>query len=206
MAANRSHAVMAQRVEAHDSLDYFPTPPWAVRALCEEVPITWHLAWDPACGEGAMLGPLAEYAVAVCGSDVHDYGRGHIVHDFLMPFLPEGVGAAEWIVTNPPFRLGEQFARRALEVASHGVALLVRTGFLESVERYKLFTEHPPAGVLQFSERVPMVKGRLDKTASTATSYCWIVWAKKGGKWQTDTRMRWIPPCRKKLEKPGDYA
>jgi len=32
---NTSHAVMAQRVEPHDSLDFFPTPPWATRALCE---------------------------------------------------------------------------------------------------------------------------------------------------------------------------
>src|SRR3546814_6501707 len=33
VSQNTSHAVMAQRVEAHDSLDYFPTPPWATRAL-----------------------------------------------------------------------------------------------------------------------------------------------------------------------------
>lgn len=35
MTQNTSHAVMAQRVEAHDSLDDFPTPPWATRALLE---------------------------------------------------------------------------------------------------------------------------------------------------------------------------
>jgi len=29
---NRSHAVMAQRHEAADSVDDFPTPPWATRA------------------------------------------------------------------------------------------------------------------------------------------------------------------------------
>ena len=34
---NTSHAVMAQRIEPHDSLDYSPTPPWATRALCEQV-------------------------------------------------------------------------------------------------------------------------------------------------------------------------
>jgi hypothetical protein len=31
---NRSSAVMQQRSEPHDSLDDFPTPPWATRALC----------------------------------------------------------------------------------------------------------------------------------------------------------------------------
>ena len=34
---NRSHAVMAQRSEAANSLDNFPTPPWATRTLLEIV-------------------------------------------------------------------------------------------------------------------------------------------------------------------------
>lgn len=34
---NTSHAVMAQRIEAKDSPDDFPTPPWATRALCEYI-------------------------------------------------------------------------------------------------------------------------------------------------------------------------
>lgn len=201
MTQNTSSAVMHQRVEAHDSLDYFPTPPWATRALCEQSVGDRFSAWEPACGEGAMLRPLREYAAWVFASDVHDYGQGNVLHDFLLPFLPVGVNAVEWIITNPLFRLGEQFARRALALATKGVALLVRTGFLESIERFKLFQEQPPAEVLQFAERVPMVKGRLHKDASTATSYCWIVW--RAG--ETDTRLRWIPPCRRRLERVGDY-
>ena len=34
---NTSHAVMAQRSEPKDSPDNFPTPPWATRALLENV-------------------------------------------------------------------------------------------------------------------------------------------------------------------------
>ena len=37
MTQNRSSAVMQQRKEPHDSLDDFPTPPWATRALCEVI-------------------------------------------------------------------------------------------------------------------------------------------------------------------------
>ncbi|OYD82593.1 methyltransferase (plasmid) [Azospirillum brasilense] len=198
---------MAQRHEPHDSLDFFPTPPWATRALCEHViGLFGHVAWDPACGRGDMARPLQEYALAVAGSDVHDYGAGFVIHDFLMPFIPEGIGGTDWIITNPPFRLGEQFARRALqlmeeEAVEKGAAILVRTSFLETVERYRLFTDHPPAVVAQFAERVPMVKGRLDRTASTATSYTWIVWARG----HTDTRLRWIPPCRKALDRDSDW-
>jgi hypothetical protein len=34
---NRSNAVMAPRIEGRESLDDFPTPPWATRALIEHV-------------------------------------------------------------------------------------------------------------------------------------------------------------------------
>ncbi|CAO3447894.1 hypothetical protein [Azospirillum argentinense] len=203
MTQNRSHAVMAQRHEPHDSLDFFPTPPWATRALCVHVlpPLVDQLqsltVWEPACGTGAMALPLEEHFGCVLASDVHPYGFGEVL-DFLMPFPVE---RPHWIVTNPPFRLGIEFARRALDVATDGVALLVRTAFLEGVERSRFFAEFPPAVVAQFAERVPMVKGRLDRTASTATSYTWIIWAKG----HTDTRLRWIPPCRKALDRDSDW-
>lgn len=204
MSQNRSHAVMAQRAEPHDSLDFFPTPPWATRALCEHViGLRGYVALDPACGNGAMVRALSEYALAVGASDVHDYGWGHVVHDFLMPYKPPGLGTTDWVITNPPFRLAEQFVERGLELAEHGVALLVRSVFVEGVGRYeRLYRDRPPAVIAQFTERVPMVKGRLDPKASTATSYAWIVWAKEPVK---ETRLAWIPPCRKRLERAGDY-
>ena len=63
---NTSHAVMAQRKEAKGSLDDFPTPPWATRALLEHVieqgGYTDRLtALEPACGVGHMAKVLREY-------------------------------------------------------------------------------------------------------------------------------------------------
>ena len=62
---NTSHAVMAQRFEAKDSLDDFPTPAWATRALLEKVILDknfpHHSVWEPACGEGHMAKVLKEY-------------------------------------------------------------------------------------------------------------------------------------------------
>ena len=107
------------------------------------------------------------------------------------------------VITNPPFRLAEEFVLRALSVAREGVAILARTVFLESVGRYEdIFRSTPPTKVGQFVERVPMVRGRLDGKASTATGYAWFVWEKGmvGG-----PRQLWIPPCRKELERHGDY-
>lgn len=202
---NTSHAVMAQRIEPQDSLDDFPTPPWATRALIEHVldgaaSLRTRSCLEPACGAGHMSKVLAEYFGTVSSADVHPYGFG-AVQDFLSAGTPPG--SYDWVITNPPFRLAEEFVLHALQVAREGVAILARTVFLESVGRYEgLFRPHPPVRVAQFTERVPMVKGRLDKKASTATGYAWLVWEKP---LTTSAQLVWIPPCRKALEREGDY-
>jgi hypothetical protein len=199
---------MATRVEAPGALDFFPTPPWATRALCELLAERWRIkgmaVWEPSCGAGDMAAPLTEYFRYVFTSDVHDYGVG-LVHDFLMPFAPTEIPTpVHWVITNPPFRLAEQFIDRAMDMADTGCAMLVRTAFLESVGRYNnLFSVRPPSYVCQFTERVPMVKGRLDATASSATAYCWLVWAHEDT--TVAPEFRWIAPCRRRLERPGDY-
>lgn len=249
MTQNTSHAVMAQRLEPHDSLDDFPTQPWATRALCEHVifrlgkpdwnkscpdtviyrhaqftndlvivgskvipatfPIDGLRVWEPACNRGHMAEPLKEYFGHVFTSDIFDYGAEYDgqdrVVDFLMPFSESACMknlGVDWVISNPPFRLADQFIARALEVAKVGVAMIVRTSFLEGIGRYEgLFSKTPPTVVAQFTERVPMVKGRLTATGSTATSYCWLVWVKGA----EGTKLVWIPPCRKKLERAEDY-
>jgi hypothetical protein len=42
----------------------------------------------------------------------------------------------------------------------------------------------------------------VDKKASTATGYGWLVWEK--GR-PARPQLVWIPPCRKILERDGDY-
>lgn len=147
-----------------------------------------------------MARPLTEYFRSVFASDVHPYGFGGIA-DFLGPPPDKG---CDWIITNPPFRLAAEFVRRGLARTDIGVAMLCRSVFLEGGERHRsLYAPHPPSDVLIFSERVPMLKGRLEKSASSATSYAWFVW-RKGA--PHGTHLHWIPPgTRKQLEKPGDY-
>lgn len=202
---NTSHAVMSQRVEPRDSPDDFPTPPWATRSLLEYVIGTEEVGTlsclEPACGEGHMVKVLKEYFCEVHYADAYDYGLGP-VRDFLS--YPYEKNSVDWVITNPPFRLAEQFVERSLDVARVGVAVLVRTVFLESVGRYnRLFKHNPPSMFAQFVERVPMVKGRLDEKATTATGYAWLVWEHST---RSDPKVVWIPPCRRKLEKAHDYT
>lgn len=208
---NVSTAVMARRVEAPDSLDYFPTPPWGTRALIERADTHTFLGldqltvWEPACGEGWMARPLGEYFGRVVATDCHDYGVGYPVHDFLMPFLPDALAGQRphWIITNPPFNAAEAFVARALDVATDGVAMLVRTSWLEGIGRYeRLFSRTPPTLISQFTERLAMVRGRVDAEAASATAYVWITWLIG---WKGEPVFTWIPPCRQQLERDSDY-
>src|SRR5688572_12967539 len=195
---------MAQRSEHRDSLDDFPTPPWATRALIEHVigpsNVNGLSVLEPACGKGYMSRPLAEYFASVRSFDIHGYGYGY-VDDFLNSAWADG--SVDWVITNPPFKAAEEFVARGLEVARIGVAVLVRTVFIESVGRWeRLFRDRPCTAFAQFVERVPIVKGRVDPKATTATGYAWLVWDKTA---DTHSRIVWIPPSRRSLQRPSDY-
>jgi hypothetical protein len=77
---------------------------------------------DPACGRGAILDVL-EAGGHIVRADIVDYGwRATVVRDYLNePILMSDVG----IVTNPPYRLAEQFIRKAISDGCHYHAWLL---------------------------------------------------------------------------------
>ena len=165
---NKTHAVMSQRHEDKDSKDYFPTPPWATRALFEKVlKKYWRIpdkftgryghinCLEPACGAGHMTKVLKEYFDTVVSADIDDYGQDRIA-DFLKTDEKQKY---HYIVTNPPFNLAEEFVLKALKQARYCVAIFARTQFLESVGRYeRLFKETHPDFVAQFTEQYQSLK------------------------------------------------
>jgi hypothetical protein len=200
---NGARAIMGSRQEPDDSLDFFPTPPWATRALIEQVlGKEIHSVWEPACGAGHMAEVLCEYCDHVTATDIFDYGYG-IKHDFLSEHST--ISPRDWIITNPPFGdLTEQFVLRAIERAQIGVAMFVRLQWLESVGRYEsIFRDHPPTCIAFFAERVPLCKGEWKPEGATATAYIWLVWIKG----QHPQAPFWIPPGqRESLTKTDDAA
>ncbi len=175
-------AVMASRAPiSPDDLDYFPTPPWAARAGGELIrrldARPGLVCWEPACGEGHMVYGLTDYFDRVVASDIYPYGAG-LVFDFIGHEAAPCAGwpTCDWIVSNPPFVQGERFIRAAMQRARRGVAMLLRLAFLESIARYRLlYQDCPLTLVAPFAERVPMVKGRYDPEASSATAYAWFI-------------------------------
>ena len=206
-----ARAIMSARREPPDGLDFFPTPPWATRALMKHVlsklysPLSFFgwTALEPACGEGHMAEPLREYFGHVFASDVFDYGYGEVV-DFLDPALT--IPHVDWIITNPPFNSADQFVFRALGAAAHrkGLAIFQRLPWLEGGTRYKeLFSKRPPHFIGLFSERVPLHRGVWKPDGDTATAYAWFVWLR--GLPYGETRFLWIPPtCRAELHRATD--
>lgn len=189
-SALTSTAVMNSRLAGPESLDYFPTPPWATRALIEEAllplfdgMLLHFSALDPACGELHMVEPLKEYFGRVDYSDVHDWGPNPAIRDFTFEsrerLEADGRAVPDFIITNPPFNLGSIFVQRALELAEVGVAMFVRIGFLPGQERYQtIYRDTPPTYVCIFTERVALIERAWDPEASSATDYVWLLWIK----------------------------
>ena len=205
--------------------DFFPTPPWATRALTAHVlpRAGWSgrlgIVREPCAGLRHMADVLAESGT-VFPSDAHaipceaEIGDVQIA-DFLRGSL---FPPADWVVTNPPFRLAEAMAHRALGLATCGVALLLRLQWLEGVGRWRdLFCKTPPTLVAPFTERVPMCEGGWDPDLSSATAYAWFVWMRGDplhggaligprGCQPGDLDLFLIPPCRAALTRADDRA
>lgn len=185
-----------------DCLDFYPTPPWAVRGLMKyilnDIDCGIMSVLEPACGNGAMAETLREYFGQVAAFDIVDRGYGSIAD-----FMQECNEEYDWIITNPPFNLAEKFIEKSMSRARFGAAFFVRTSFLESVGRFdRLFKDNPPDIIAQFSERVSLHKGELSDLGGSAVSYCWMVWNAK----KMESTSTWIPPCRKELEHESDYS
>ncbi len=209
---NRSRAAAEHRVAPkNEGFDDFPTPPWATRAVCEFIDAEciaqgWQrpaasTVWEPAANRGYMVRPLQEYFASVEGTDVKDYGAGFAVEDFLVPTTDRP--APDWILTNPPFRLGAEFIERMALLEPHcGYGVLVRTAFLESEDRYdRIFRRWPPSIVAQYVERVPMFEGVYDPTGSKPNAFCWMLWFRH---WTGPSQIRWIRPAKHRLLRPSD--
>ena len=156
--------------------DLYETPPEATQALlrAEKLP---HRLWEPAAGRGAIVSVLRAAGHDVLASDLVDYGEPtHFTRrDFLMELkAPEG---CEAIVTNPPFKLANEFALHALVLVPK-VYMLLRLAFLEGSRRSALLDTGALARVHVFRNRLPRMHrdGWGGPQASSSIAFAWMVW------------------------------
>lgn len=169
--------------------------------------------WDPCCGMGNTLLAAHDRGFATYGSDVvenvawQNFGEGapmiFATRDFLDP-LETAAPAPCSIICNPPYSyirgIAEAFARRALQLSSRRVCILMPSKWLASQARFQLFASYPPQAVLHLCQRPSMPPGDLiaamGKRAFRGgmTDYCWIVWDVKRPTKAGHTRTMWLPP------------
>ena len=191
-----SSAVMARRRKPDTGVDYYPTPPAATHALLSIIKgfyphpdaLSGLSCLEPAAGGGHMSDVLQEAFGKVEASDIADpEGRGWGGQDFLQSSPPER--KYDWLITNPPFRLAEQFILRASDFARNW-AFLCRLSLLEGIGRYThIWQTMPPSLVAVFVKRLAMVEGRLpNKQDPAAVCYAWFVWKEN----DRSGRVTWI--------------
>ena len=173
--------------------DWYPTPPEATRKLLE-VERFDGVIWEPAAGDGALCEVLREAGHSIIASDLNDYGYCKSGVDFLMETkVPEVHGPVTTLVTNPPYKLAEQFIQHAIGLGVRHHAWLLRLSFLEGVGRHeRLFASNPPARVHVFSQRLTIWRGDGEPTSTGTTAYAWFVWDKALGSLKLKPRINWI--------------
>ena len=164
--------------------DFYPTPDIAIRPLLD-IEMFHGRVWEPACGDGAISKVLEEYGHETVSTDLNDWGYGESRRDFLMETVPE----ASNIVTNPPFKLAQQFIQQAIDLGVYKHCWLLRLSFLEGVKRFnELFAKNQPSRIYVFSKRITMWRGDEEPTGTGTTCYAWFVWEGKA----FNTEVDWI--------------
>lgn len=174
------HSCQVQRATlAERGDDLYETPAVAVETLLriERLP---SVIWEPCCGRGAIVRVLRGAGRRVISTDLVDYAspdQDHAGRDFLMETrAPDGIQA---IVTNPPFKLAEEFVAKALELCPR-VVMLLRLAFLESERRSAILDTGHLARVHVFRKRLPMMHraGWEGRKANSGMAFAWFVFCR----------------------------
>lgn len=145
--------------------DFYPTPPEATQALIDFLKLQPDtVIWEPACGEGHMVKVLEENGLRVTGTDI-ETGTD---------FLTEPMVDCDWIITNPPFSLSEQFIRRCI-LNRKPFALLLKSQYWHAKKRIDLFKDHRPLFVLPLTWR-PDFLFKTRGSGSPLMDVIWVVW------------------------------
>ena len=152
--------------------DFYPTPTEATVALLEK----WYFdvekpVWECACGDGAISKVLESRGYKVLSTDKNDYGYGIPGVNFL-----ESSRFSDTIITNPPFKLAEEFVYHAHEIGITKLAMFLKLAFLEGQARKIMYAKYPPAKVFVFSKRVSFGVGNGKSKNNGMIAFAWFVW------------------------------
>ena len=173
--------------------DYYATPDTAIIAILDKEKFDGNI-YEPACGGGHISKLLHQYYPnsKIYSTDLIDRGYGDKQLDFLDHDFKEF--KFDNIITNPPFKMAQEFIEKALLVSSKKVIMFAKIQLLESKKRKEMFETTPLQYIYVFSERQnPLRNGSpLDekgKPWNSTMCFAWFVWNKD---YVGEPVIRWI--------------
>lgn len=166
----KSNIPLSNKTEGYvrDKDDFFETPPECVVAFQQaegtKIPLQ---IWEPACGKGAIVRamPAREWVA----TDLVERGFGSSRIDF----LSERHKLADAIVTNPPFKLLDQFMLKAIELEVSYAAFFHPVMAFNTTYWQRIYDLRPPARIYILTWRPDIFGiGQPDQRCS----YAWSVW------------------------------
>lgn len=164
-------AAVRSGLAAREKDDFYATPTACTQALLDVETFDGG-CWEPACGDGAISRVLPGRVVS---TDLINRGFGIAGRDFLF----EQELLAPNIVTNPPFKLADEFVLHALHLRAEKIAIFMRLAWLEGRARHtSLWKPYPPARIWQFCGRQTLWRGDDPnaKDKGGAIAFAWFVW------------------------------
>lgn len=180
------HGLLGRGLLVRQKDDFYPTPREAVDALLRVENLPKDI-WECACGDGAISEPLMTAGHNVISTDLNDWKYGKTGVDFLMETKP----LAPAVVTNPPYKLANEFIVKCMDMELDYFAMLLRLAFLEGKQRREvIYNRQAPARVHVFSERLTMWRGDEEQPEGSSgfIAFAWFVWEKGN----TETKLGWI--------------
>lgn len=146
--------------------DFYPTPPETTQALIDFLKEKFLIhpaqtVWECACGEGAISEVLRKNGLSVWETDIQKR-QDFFSYEMQEPF--------DWIITNPPFCLAEDFIRKSFQYEKP-FAMLLKSQYWHSAKRKKLFQECQPTYILPCTWR-PNFTG----IGASMLDVMWCVW------------------------------
>ena len=139
-------------------MDFYATPSASFLPLIPFLP-TNVFFWEPACGDDRLVKMLMETGRKAGGDDLSNG------YDFL-----KDDSRREFILTNPPFSLAQEFCDHAIK-HSREVMMLLRLNFLGSQKRKDWWQKNEPNALFVLSKRPDFTGGGGD-----SCEYAWYYW------------------------------
>jgi hypothetical protein len=167
-----------------EAQEHYVEPFWCSERLFAEEKFDGGVL-DPCCGFGRIVESARKAGLHAVGSDLIERAPGFMYAlDFLDSDYPREIlmprfgGDCPNVVCNPPFKVAEQFALRAIAYAPGKVAMIFPTARLNAAHWLR---ETPLARVWLMTPRPSMPPGHTitagEKPGGGKMDFCWLIWS-----------------------------